>query len=570
MVLSAAEALASRELREELRLLDVREDSQKDAKHLINEVRFFDPSQADDENPSWVEFKMFPPEGWDPPIERLPHGEWKFTTDGADDWYWQSMMVDWWADPTKKKYLILKARQLGITLLACAYVLWLLLYRPGSNSVAYSYEEGEAKKLVQATWAMYQALPEILKGHVDVITPSRSEEPAEWIKFKHADGRISGFQALPATERHGHGARVTFAIMDEVARQVYAKKIYTAINPATTRGRAKLLMISTADGVSNLETGEGNYFHWLWHTRKEKNLEYRFLPWNLEPTRDEAWYQNEAMKLDEVERNQQYPLNENDAFMLSGNIYFDREALEFYRAEVAEPRFVGQFVVSGRRKAYFTHSPLGCIEVFEKPVAGADYAIGVDCATGKGSDYTSGHVIDLASGATVAEFHAKMAAPLSAVQFHYLGKWYNDALIAVENQGGYGEALIIALKDGNEIRPSYSRMYRHKKFTRGNRPISEEYGIPMGAKTRGQVLQTLSAWIKQRDFPWLSAGTVAELGTFVHAPTNPSPRAQDGCNDDRVMSLAIAVEMFRQYGHHPAKTRKWKNAKYQPSPTRQH
>ena len=171
-----------------------------------------------------------------------------------------------------------------------------------------------------------------------MLTPVRSEEPAEWIKLQHADGRISSFQALPATKKHGHGSRVSFAVMDEVARQDYARDIYTAINPATTRGKAKLVMISTAAGVSNLETGVGNYFHWLYHTRKDKKLEYRFLPWNLEPTRDEAWYAAEAMKLDDVERNQQYPLTEADAFMLSGSLYFNTEALTWYRHEVMRSR----------------------------------------------------------------------------------------------------------------------------------------------------------------------------------------------------------------------------------------
>jgi hypothetical protein len=71
---------------------------------------------------------------------------------------------------------------------------------------------------------MYQALPDVLKSprrghHAD----TRAEEPAEWIKLKHPDGRISVFQALPATKKHGHGARVTFAIMDEVARMDYAR-----------------------------------------------------------------------------------------------------------------------------------------------------------------------------------------------------------------------------------------------------------------------------------------------------------------------------------------------------------
>jgi hypothetical protein len=38
------------------------------------------------------------------------------------------------------------------------------------------------------------------------------------------------------------------------------------------------------------------------------------------------------MKLDEVERNQSYPRNENDAFMLSGALFFDRDALAWYQA----------------------------------------------------------------------------------------------------------------------------------------------------------------------------------------------------------------------------------------------
>ena len=568
MVLTAAERSAAYALREELRLLTVRDLAQEDPKYLINEIRFFDPAQADNDNPSWVEFKMFPPADWNPPVEHLPNGEWRFTTAGSEDWYWQSLIVDWWKDPAFKKYLILKARQLGITLLACAYALWLLLYRPGSFSVAYSYTEEEAKKLVQTTWAMYKSLPQILVGNVEVITPLRAEEPAEWIKLKHPDGRISGFQALPATRKHGHGARVSFAIMDEVARMDYAKDIYTAINPATTRGRAKLVMISTANGVSNLETGAGNYFHWLYHTKREKKLAYRFLPWNLEPSRDEEWYAEEAMKLDDVERNQQYPLTENDAFTLSGDLFFDRDALEFYRGETVPAIRTGHFVQVGRRRANFISLRDGAIDIFQRPQPGGDYGIHTDCATGRGSDFTSAHVIDFSSGAIVAELHTKMEAPRLAMQLHYLGTWYNTALISVERQGGYGDAVIWALKDGNQNLPPYQRVYRHKKYTRGDRPISDEYGMPMGAKLRESLLTNLKDWIRLRQFPWLSQGDVDELGTFVYRETNPSPRAQDGCNDDRVLSLAGCVELFRQYGSHPAGAPRWKKAAYKPSPVR--
>ena len=143
-------------------------------------------------------------------------------------------------------------------------------------------------------------------------------------------------------------------------------------------------------------------------------------------------------------------------------------------------------------------------------------------------------------------------------------------MIAVERQGGYGDALIIALKDGNANLPAYRRVYRHKKFTRGDRPISEEYGFPMGLKLREQVLTNLKDWVRQRLFPFVSSGDIQELGTFVYAETNPSPRAQAGCNDDRVLSLALAVEMFRQYGRMPSRRTVVRKTKYRGSPVRTH
>lgn len=543
----AAGDKARAEVLERLRLFDVRDACQTDPKALINEITVFDPTSQ-----QYVNFAMFPPEGWEcPDLTRGP----------ALDWFWQAAIVDWWH--LGKKFLILKARQLGITWLACGYGLWLMLYRPGTKIVAYSYTEEEAKKLAVRTWAMYQSIPEILRNHVEVLQPLRSELPAEWIRVKHPDGRISTFQALPATKKHGHGETVTLGIMDEVARMDHAREIYTAINPATSRG-GKLVMISTANGVSNKETGEGNFFHHLYSTKKEKKLAFQFLPWNLEPSRDEEWYAEEAMKLDDVERNQQYPLNETDAFMLSGMIFFNREALDFYRAEPPRIQMCGQFVATGRRKSQFMQLRDGVIEVYERPRLDGKYAIGVDTASGKGDDYTVGTVIDLSSAAIVAVMRAKMEAPRAAVQLRALGSWFNQAKICVERQGGYGEALIIALRDGNENSKPYSNLYRHTKFTSGNKPISEEYGHPMGPNSRGSVLDQLKLSIRERLFPWLPVMHMDELGTFVYKETNPSPRAQDGCNDDCVMSLGLANEMYRQFGQAPAKRRRWKPSKYQP------
>src|SRR5438552_14803937 len=116
--------------------------------------------------------------------------------------------------------------------------------------------------------------------------------------------------------------------------------------------------------------------------------------------------------------------------------------------------------------------PSGSIDIYEEPVPNDEYAIFVDCATGYGTDFTSAHVISLTNGAIVAEFHGKMEAPRAAVQMHFLAKHYNTALIAIERQGGYGDAMIIALKDGTNALPPYPRVYRHTQYTKSDRHLA--------------------------------------------------------------------------------------------------
>jgi hypothetical protein len=557
-------------LREELRLNLALRDAATDPKALINEIRYFDPvTQA------WVEFQMFPPDGYRQPLQRNGIGL-LFTTDesGAEDWLWQPQIIDWLHDPTLHSYLVYKARQLGLTLLACAYALWLIVMRPGVNCAAYSYEETEAQKLTQAVWDMYKSLPAIFTQHLEVITPSKGAIPSEWMRLRHKFDkarRLSTFQALPATGLHGHGGRISFSIQDELARQRYGRQIYEAITPAVLSRGGKWIGISTANGVSNPETGEGNFFHHLFDTRQEKKISYVFLPWNAEPTRDEEWYENVAMKLPTVERNRQYPLNEADGFMLSGFTYFDAEVLAYYRSNVKTPLMSGQFYEELARKATFKPHRDGIIQLFEKPKEGAEYVVGVDTSTGRAADYTSADVLDAASGALVAHLHAKLEAPRAAIQIHYLGKLYNAAKIGVERGGGYGEALITALRDGNNLLPRYPNLYRFtKKTAPGKRPV-EEYGFPMNISTRPLVLEKLKAAAYESRLPWVSQDHLYEMGTFVHKDTSPSPRAEDGCNDDCVMSLALAWHLYETYGDTPARALRAKTRvrrEYQPGPVR--
>src|SRR5262249_13035428 len=125
----------------------------------------------------------------------------------------------------------------------------------------------------------------------------------------------------------------------------------------------------------------------------------------------------------------------------------------------------------------------GPIRVYAKPDPMHEYAIGADVATGRGFDYSCAFVIDLTSMALAAECYGKMDADEYAEQLHFLGRWYGSARIAVEMGGGYGEPVIISLRDGRKGRPHYPRLYRHAIADRSDMHQLANYGFPMNMNT---------------------------------------------------------------------------------------
>jgi len=475
-------------------------------------------------------------------------------------WFWQRELLDEWL--TSGKHVALKARQLGVTWLSGGLALWLLLFQPGSKVLAVSIKESEAVKLVQRVWEMLQSLPEWLWNGARVLKPSRGARPTTEIQLVFPDGRISSIEGLTSSPSAGHGVTAALVILDEFSRQEYASDTWKAVLP-TTQGGGRVLVISTGNGVSD-SRGGGNFFHHVWVNADSMGVSKRFLAWDMHPDRDEAWYRAHAMALPAADRGEQYPRDEDEAFILTGRPYFDRESLAWYRAEgLREPLFRMDFVQTGSA-AKLLRSPDGYWSVFREPEPGRKYGIGADVATGRGADFSAAYVIDLADMGVCAEFHAKIAADKYAETLHFAGRWFNSAVIAVESAGGFGEAVIIALRDRTAGRPAYPNLYRHVFSSRPDQPVVKNFGFPMNSKTRPLVIAGVEAAIRDRSVPFLTDGLLSELRTFVHRNSNPSPAAQDGTNDDRVMAFAVGLEMFRLFGEHPSKPRGRKSVrKYQ-------
>lgn len=444
--------------------------------------------------------------------------------------------------------LRLKARQLGESWLGIGYCLWKCLTKPGTRTLCVSINEIEASKLVNRAWDLWESLPDHLQFDAKVIKPVKYR-PSTRIEWEFPDGEVSALIAMPSTPKAGHGETAAVAFLDEFARHQYAGESWKAFIPTIADG-GQIIVVSTANGY-------GNEFYSLWTSAEERGLNAHFLGADRHPGRDDAWFKQMRLRLNTADMAEQYPLNAAEAFLGTSGCWFSTDALSWYADNLREVESRFNFVPDeSGAKATIAKRSDGWIGVYDKPVKGTDYALYADVATGRGMDFTAAFVIDLTTMNIVAELHGKIDPDLAAEQFHFLGRWYNTARIAVEMGGGFGEAVVIPLRDGKRGRRPYPKLYRHVQDDRPDYKQNITYGFPVTSKTRPLLVSGLEFAIREQALPHIPMQTILECKTFVRQDVMPSPRAAEGTHDDRVMALAGAVEMYRRFGHHPKDVRR--------------
>lgn len=204
----------------------------------------------------------------------------------------------------EKLVIILKARQLGISWLCCAYALWLCLMKPGRVVLMFSEREDKSQELVRRLRVMYQRLPDWMRQRVPLTKDNT--QALEW-----ANGsRVSASAATPGA---GRSLTASLVLLDEFAFMQWGADVYTAVKPTIDAG-GQLFIVSTANG-------EGDKFHALWKDALAKlnNFAGIFLSWRARPGRDDAWRAARAAEaLSPTADLQEYPATPDEAFQSTG------------------------------------------------------------------------------------------------------------------------------------------------------------------------------------------------------------------------------------------------------------
>lgn len=403
--------------------------------------------------------------------------------------------------PLHRRIIILKARQLGMTWLALAYALWVLLFDPIATVLLFSRRDDEAVELVNRLKGMHGKLPAWMQS-----APKISNDH----NWKLGNGsEVKGF---PTTG--GDSYTATLAIVDEADLIPDLARLHGAVGPTIDAG-GQLIFLSRVN-----KSTPGSEFQNIYTAAKAKKNEWHpiFLSWRARPDRTEAWYQArraDSLSIDgtEDQLHEHYPATDVEALSPRTK---DKRISGAWLQQCYEP--LDPIADAGGLLA-----GLAELEVYVKPQPGRSYVIGGDPAEGNpSSDESSATVLDAASGEECAVLSGLYEPAVFGGHIKTLSALYNGAPALIE-RNNHGHAVLLWLRDN-------APKVRLLKGLDG-RP-------GWVSSTLGKVQLYNDVTDSFRDLQTIlhSMGTFLQLASIEGATL----RAPQGKNDDRADSYALA------------------------------
>jgi phage terminase large subunit len=224
-----------------------------------------------------------------------------------------------------------------------------------------------------------------------------------------------------------------------------------------------------------------------------------------------------------------------------GNTVFDSAKIAVRISADVKPVKKGAFIykenAEGIFDMVFEDRPDGFIKIYKQPIKGQPYVIGGDTA-GEGADYFTAQVIDNITGEQTAVLRHRFDSDLYARQVYCLGRYYNDAVVAIEKN--FDRYPIKELQ-----RLGYPKQYVTERQDTYTGKLAEDYGFRTDAHSRQAIVSNLIKEFREHSENINDLDTLYEMQTFVRNEKG-KPEAMANAHDDLVMSLAIAYHISVQ------------------------
>jgi len=402
--------------------------------------------------------------------------------------------------------VILKARQLGISTITGAYMVWMMLFHRDKNILVMATKFGTAANLVKKVKAIMRYLPEWLK-----IAKISIDNRAS---FELDNG--SQIKASTTSADAGRSEALSLLVIDEAAHVEGLDELWTGLYPTLSTG-GRCIALSTPNGV-------GNWFHRIYvgSEQGENPFSPIKLMWDIHPDRDQQWFEKETKNMSRRQIAQELECN----FNTSGETVLYAEDIDRMRTnDVCDPK----------HKTGFDRN----FWIWEEYSPESTYLLTADVARGDGKDFSVYHIIKLENMEVVAEYQGKPDLDIFSNIIFSAGKEYGNCMIVVENNN-IGYAILEKL-----IELQYPNIYHSVKSTHEYiDPLAAQTksnalpGFTTSMKTRPLIIAKLEEFVRNKLITVHSSRLLHEMTTFIW--NNGRPEAMKGYNDDLVISLAIA------------------------------
>lgn len=438
----------------------------------------------------------------------------------------------------KKRNYILKARQLGFSTLGLIDLLDECIYNRNVNVAIIAHEKQKVVKLFEIIKRAYENLPNDPR-----VKPRASIENRNELYFPDIGSKIY----------------VTVDTRGETAHRLHISEFAFITNTdaklaATLESVPKDGMITyetTANGMSNKAYTEWNdadsefekfFYNWLWdddyRLETDKSMadlleEYRPLAIQYElmldaPERYELDREQLAFYISKVRRHrklvkQEYPFNALEAFIASGLGVFSHTDLAKHEA-----------------MAPIERKWQDCL-IWELPLAGFRYTVGVDSSEGLGLDNAVICVLNASTGFQAAEFVTPNIPPDQLASYVIeIAKFYNNGLIVPEINSS-GTSLV------DHIKTKYFNIYKREVFDKRSKETREVLGWRTTGTTKPILVNSLEEAVREEYISVNSEEALKEMQTFVRTvEQGKQGYGAEGTNkDDRVIALGLALQGIR-------------------------
>lgn len=458
------------------------------------------------------------------------------------------------------RIIVLKARQVGISTATEALLFWWSFLFKGSNGLVMAHEGSSSEELFQMTKLYWETFP-----FQSLYTLKyNTKQNMHWLETR-SRLRITTAKSVAG----GRGSTVHALHASECAFYNDPDTLWTALDNAIpdTFGSV-VIKESTANGV-------GNYFYNDWQLAKEGASDYvpLFFPWYMHPEyklpttlnvkaelnaeekqllRIGASYENIAWRRRKIEAwahgdvskfHQEYPSTDEEAFIVSGQPIFSALHLkDCYHAPGCEcgcqtVANVGRLIDLPNGRVKWVSDPSGCVTIFKAPRKGNSrsdqYFVGGDPSETVRGDPASIQVINRQTFEQVAVYHGHSDPTIFAYEMMKLGKFYNNAMVCPEVQGG-GQAAIHLM-----IHCGYPNIWNHKTADSVHNR-AQTFGWLSNRPRKDFAIGQLQHLIVTGTIILHDRRTYEELRNYILRSDGTMGNADDKVHDDSVMGLAIA------------------------------